>query len=79
MVIDKMDGAGLIVRERDSCTVCGGDEESCNANVCELVPCAAGVPVIAPVAVSNTRLAGSAGVTDQLYGVTPPDPPTAVA
>ena len=79
MVIDNTGGAVSIVKERDFCTVCGGDEESCNVNVYEPVPCAAGVPVIAPVVVSNARLAGSAGATDQLYGVIPPDPPTAVA
>jgi len=30
--------------------------------------------VIAPVAVSNERLAGSAGETDQVYGSAPPEP-----
>jgi hypothetical protein len=72
-------GDELMVNERDCWTVCTGDEESLSEKVCEEVPCAVGMPVIAPVVWSNERLAGSAGVTDQLYGVTPPDPPTVVA
>lgn len=79
MVIVGDTGAELIVNERDCWTVCTGDEESCSVTVCAVVPWAAGVPVIAPVVWSNERLAGSAGVTDQLYGVMPPDPPTVVA
>jgi hypothetical protein len=33
--------------------VCDGAELSRSVNVCEVVPCVVGVPVIAPVAVSN--------------------------
>ena len=33
VVIDNRGGAVLIVRERDFCTVCGGDDESCNVKV----------------------------------------------
>jgi hypothetical protein len=46
--------------------VCDGAELSRSVNVCEVVPCVVGVPVIAPVAVSNERLAGSAGETDHV-------------
>lgn len=44
-----------------------------------MVPCEAGMPVITPVVWSNERLAGSARVTDQLYGEMPPDPLTVLA
>ena len=57
-------------------TVWEGAEVSRSANVCEVVPCVVGVPVIAPVVVSNERLAGSAGVTDHVYGGAPPEPLT---
>ena len=50
-----------------------GVELSRSVNVCVVVPCAVGVPVITPVAVSNERLAGSAGVTDQVKGAVPPE------
>jgi len=47
-------------------TVCDGAELSRSVNVCAVVAAVVGVPVIAPVAVSNERLAGSAGETDQV-------------
>jgi len=46
--------------------VCDGAELSRSVNVCEVVPCVVGVPVIAPLAVSNEGLAGSAGETDHV-------------
>ena len=67
---------GLIVKARDLCTGGRSVEESCNVKVCELVPAVFGVPVIAPVVVSNPRLGGSAGVTDHVYGAVPPEPLT---
>ena len=51
-------------------------EVSRSVNVCEVVPCVAGVPVIAPVVVSNERFAGSGGETDHVYGGAPPEPLT---
>ena len=47
-------------------TVWEGAELSRSVNVCDVVPCVAGVPVIAPVVVFNERLAGSAGETDHV-------------
>jgi hypothetical protein len=47
-------------------TVCEGAELSRSVNVCVVVAAVVGVPEIAPVAVSNERLPGSAGETDQL-------------
>jgi hypothetical protein len=47
-------------------TVWEGAELSRSANVWVVVAAVVGVPVIAPVAVSNERLAGSAGVTDHV-------------
>ena len=66
MVIDRAAGGGWMVNVRDFCTVCGGDKESCSVNVSVVAPAVTGVPVIAPVVVSNERLAGSAGVTDHV-------------
>lgn len=77
VVIESGAGGGLIVKLRVFCTACGGDKESCSVNVCEVVPTVTGVPVIAPVCVLNVRLAGSAGVTDHVYGGKPPEPLTA--
>jgi hypothetical protein len=47
-------------------TVWDGAEVSRNVNVCVVVAAVIGVPVIAPVVVSNERWAGSAGETDQV-------------
>jgi hypothetical protein len=47
-------------------TVCEGAELSRSVNVCVVVAAVVGVPVIAPVFVSNERLAGSAGATDHV-------------
>jgi hypothetical protein len=47
-------------------TVCEGTELSRSVNVCVVVAAVVGVPVIAPVAVSNERLAGSVGETDHV-------------
>ena len=77
VVIDSGVGGVLMVNVRVFCTACGGDKESCSVNVCEVVPAAAGVPVIAPVCALSERLAGRAGVTDHVYGGKPPEPLTA--
>jgi hypothetical protein len=45
-------------------------------NVWIVVACVVGMPLIAPVAVSSERLAGSAGETDHVYGASPPEPLT---
>ena len=66
MVIASTAGAGWIVMLSVCWTVCEGAELSRSVNVCVVVACVIGVPVIAPVAVSNERLAGSAGETDQV-------------
>ena len=66
----------MMVKVRDCWTVWEGAELSRSVNVCEVVPCVLGVPLIAPVAVSNERLAGSAGETDHVYGGAPPEPLT---
>ena len=58
------------------CTVWEGAELSRSVNVWVVVACVVGVPLIAPVAVSNERLAGSAGETDHVYGASPPEPLT---
>jgi hypothetical protein len=47
-------------------TVCEGAEVSRSVNVCVVVAAVVGVPVIAPVAEFNERLAGSAGETDHV-------------
>jgi hypothetical protein len=57
-------------------TVCEGAELSRSVNVCVVVAAVVGVPVMAPVAGSNERLGGSAGVTDHVYGSAPPEPPS---
>jgi hypothetical protein len=57
-------------------TVWEGAELSTSVNVCVVVAAVVGVPVMAPVAVSNESLAGSAGETDQVYGSAPPEPLT---
>ena len=67
-------GAALMVKLSVFCTVWGGFELSRSVNVCDVVPCVVGVPVIAPVAALNERLARSAGVTDHVYGGVPPEP-----
>lgn len=59
-------GAELIVNSKGFCMVWFGAEESLKLNVYVIELSATGVPVIAPVAVSSWRLAGNAGVTDQL-------------
>ena len=64
----------MMVKVRDCWTVWEGAELSRSVNVCAVVPCVVGVPLIAPVAASNDRLGGSAGETDQVYGGVPPDP-----
>jgi hypothetical protein len=56
-------------------TVWEGAELSRSVNVWVVVAGVVGVPVMAPVAESNERLSGSAGVTDQVYGSAPPEPP----
>jgi hypothetical protein len=58
----------------DCWTVWEGAELSRNINVWVVVAAVVGVPVIAPVVVSNERLAGSAGETDHVYGSAPPEP-----
>ena len=68
-----------MVRENVFCTVPAGDEASCNVNVCERSLAPVGTPVMAPVSLSNDSPAGSAGDTDQVYRVVPPEPPTAAA
>ena len=55
-------------------TVWEGAEVSRSVNVCVVVAAIVGVPVIAPVVVSNDRWAGSAGEMDQVYGGAPPEP-----
>ena len=55
-----------MVKLRDCWTVWEGAELSRSVNVCVVVPCVTGVPVIAPVVVFNDRLPGSAGVTDHV-------------
>ena len=74
MVIASTAGAGRIVRLSVCWTVWEGAELSRSVNVWVVVACAAGVPVIAPVAASKERLAGSPGETDHVYGSAPPDP-----
>ena len=73
-MIAKLAGAGRTVKLRVCWTVWEGAELSRSVNVCVVVACVVGVPVMAPVAVSNERLAGSAGVTDHVYGSAPPAP-----
>jgi hypothetical protein len=51
-----------------------GAEVSRSVNVCVVVAAVVGLPVIAPVARFNERLAGSAGETDHVYGSAPPEP-----
>ena len=74
VMIAKPAGAGRTVKLSVCWTVCEGAELSRKVNVCVVVACVVGVPVMAPVAVSNERLAGSAGETDHVYGSAPPAP-----
>ena len=76
VVIVSTAGGGWIVMLSVCWTICEGAELSRRVNVCVVVAAVVGVPVIAPVAVSNERLAGSAGATDHLYGSAPPEPLT---
>ena len=57
---------GRMVKLSVCSTVCDGTELSRSVNVCVVVAAVVGVPVIAPVAVSNERLPGSAGETDHV-------------
>lgn len=57
-------GAALIVSGKEICVACAGLEESLKVNVCVLVPTVSGVPLIAPVDESRTRLRGRGGSTD---------------
>jgi hypothetical protein len=57
---------GWMVKLSVCLTVCEGAELSSSVKVCVVVAAVVGVPVIAPVAVSNARLPGSAGETDQV-------------
>jgi len=66
VVIASTAGAALTVKLSVCSTVWEGAEVSRRVNVCVVVPCVVGVPVIAPVVVSNDRLAGSAGETDHV-------------
>jgi hypothetical protein len=66
VVIASTAGAGWIVKLSVCWMVCEGAELSRSVNVCVVVAAVVGVPVIAPVAVSNERLAGSVGETDQV-------------
>ena len=61
-----IESGGWMVKLSVCSTVCEGAELSRSVNVCVVVAAVVGVPVIAPVAVSNERLAGSAGETDQV-------------
>ena len=74
VVIASMAGTGRMVKVSVCWTVCEGAEVSRSVNVWVVVACVVGVPVIAPVSVSNERVAGSAGVTDHVYGSAPPEP-----
>jgi hypothetical protein len=57
---------GRIVKLSVWSTVCEGAELSRSVNVCVVVAAVVGMPEIAPLAVSNERLPGSAGETDQV-------------
>jgi hypothetical protein len=57
---------GSMVKLSVCSIVCEGAELSRSVNVCVVVPCVVGVPVIAPVAAFNERLPGSAGETDHV-------------
>jgi len=57
---------GSMVKLSDCSTVCEGAELSRSVNVWVVVAAVVGVPVIAPVFVSNERLVGSAGATDHV-------------
>ena len=61
-----IESGGSMVKLSVCSTVCEGAELSRSVNVCVVVAAVVGVPVIAPVAVSNERLAGSAGETDHV-------------
>jgi len=65
----------LIVKLNILLAVCVGVDESCTEKVRLCVPAvpAAGVPVIWPVDGFRLSTAGSAGVTDQVKGATPPE------
>ena len=76
VVIVRAAGGGTMVKLSVCCTVWLGAELSRSVNVCAVVPCVLGVPVIAPVVVFNERPAGSAGETDHVYGASPPEPLT---
>jgi hypothetical protein len=66
VVIVSTAGGGSIVKLSVCSTAWEGAEVSRNVNVCVVVAAIVGVPVIAPVAVFNERLAGSAGETDHV-------------
>ena len=74
VVIASAAAAGRTVKLSVCWTVCEGAELSRKVNVWVVVACVVVVPVMAPVAISNERLAGSAGVTDHVYGSAPPAP-----
>jgi hypothetical protein len=61
-----IESGGSTVKLSVCSTVCDGAELSRSVKVCVVVAAVVGVPVMAPVAVSNERLAGSAGETDQV-------------
>jgi hypothetical protein len=66
VIIVSVAGGGTMVKLNVCSTVWEGAELSRNVNVWVVVACVVGVPMIVPVAVSNERLAGSAGATDQV-------------
>ena len=74
VVIVSAAAAGRTVKLSVCWTVCEGAELARKAKVWVVVASVVAVPVMAPVAVSNERLAGSAGVTDHVYGSAPPAP-----
>jgi hypothetical protein len=61
-----IESGGSMVKLSVCSIVCEGAELSRSVNVCVVVAAVVGVPEIAPVAVSNKRLPGSAGATDQV-------------
>jgi hydroxymethylglutaryl-CoA reductase len=73
VIIVSVAGGGTTVKLSVCWTVWDGAELSVSVNMCVVVACVVGVPVIVPAAVSSERLAGSAGETDHVYGSAPPE------
>jgi hypothetical protein len=61
-----IESGGSMIKLSVCSTVWEGAEVSRSVNACVVVPCVVGVPLMAPVAGSNERFAGSAGATDHV-------------